>query len=182
MLISAERAAEIAVLFYDDIYRFSLSRLKNEDNASDVTHEVFLLFQEQYSGLEDDNIRAWLYAVADNKIKEKFREIARHEKERLLSIFTGETSTEIIFEMEEDNKITDEEIEKKKKSILDSLNDKELRLFELVYTKHMEYEELAKALDISENNARVRVHRLRAKIKERASYIFMAILLLFMRF
>ena len=80
------------------------------------------------------------------------------------------------------NKYFPEVIEEKKKSILDSLTEKELELFEMVYTKHMEYKELAKAFDISEHAVRARVYRLRLKIKERAAFIFMAILLLFMRF
>ena len=74
-----------------------------------------------------------------------------------------------------------EELEEKKQSILSSLNEKELELFEMVYTKHMEYAELAKALDISEHAVRSRVYRLRVKIKERASFMFMALLLLIMK-
>lgn len=137
-MISFERATEIANLYYNDIYHLCLSRLKKEENAADVTQEVFLLFQEKYEGLEDEYIKAWLYKVANNKIKEQFRAIAKREKE--------------------------------------------LELFEMVYTKHMEYKELAKAFDISEHAVRARVYRLRLKIKEKAAFIFMAILLLFMRF
>ena len=97
-------------------------------------------------------------------------------------MFGSQTSTDILYEMEEDNKVTPEELEEKKKSILSSLSEKELELFEMVYTKHMEYEELAKAFNISEHAVRTRVYRLRLKIKERIAFIFMAILLLFMRF
>ena len=183
MLISAERAAEVANLYYDDVYRLCLSRLKKEENAADVTQDVFLFFQEKYNELEDDHIKAWLYKVADNKIKEQFRAIAKREKELIFgAVFGSSTSTDILYEMEEDNKITPEEIEEKKKSILSSLTEKELELFEMVYTKHMEYKELAKAFDISEHAVRARVYRLRLKIKEKSSFVFMAILLLFMRF
>ena len=183
MLISAERAAEVANLYYDDVYRLCLSRLKKEENAADVTQDVFLFFQEKYNELEDDHIKAWLYKVADNKIKEQFRVIAKQEKELIFgAVFGSSTSTDILYEMEEDNKITPEEIEEKKKSILSSLTEKELELFEMVYTKHMEYKELAKAFDISEHAVRARVYRLRLKIKEKAVFVFMAILLLFMRF
>ena len=182
MLISFERATEIANLYYNDIYHLCLSRLKKEENAADVTQEVFLLFQEKYEGLEDEYIKAWLYKVANNKIKEQFRAIAKREKELIYgTVFNSQTSTDILYEMEEENKITPEEIEEKKNGILSSLSDKELELFEMVYTKHMEYEELAKAFDISEHAVRSRVYRLRLKIKERASFIFMAILLLFMK-
>ncbi|MBQ9849989.1 MAG: sigma-70 family RNA polymerase sigma factor [Clostridia bacterium] len=181
-MISFERATEIANLYYNDIYHLCLSRLKKEENAADVTQEVFLFFQEKYNELEDEYIKAWLYKVADNKIKEQFRAIAKREKELIYgTVFGSQTSTDILYEMEEDNKVTPEELEEKKKSILSSLSEKELELFEMVYTKHMEYKELAKALDISEHAVRARVYRLRLKIKEKAAFIFMAILLLFMR-
>ena len=182
MLISFERATEIADLYYDDVYHLCLSRIKREDDAADVTQEVFLFFQENYTDLEDEFIKAWLYAVANNKIKEQFRVIAKREKELIYgTVFGSQTSTDILYEMEEDNKVTPEELEEKKKSILSSLSEKELELFEMVYTKHMEYKELAKVFNISEHAVRSRVYRLRLKIKERAAFIFMAILLLFMK-
>lgn len=183
MLISFERATEIANLYYNDIYHLCLSRLKKEENAADVTQEVFLFFQEKYNELEDEYIKAWLYSVANNKIKEQFRVIAKREKELIYgTVFGSQTSTDIIYEMEEDNKVTSEELEGKKNSILSSLSEKELELFEMVYTKHMEYKELAKAFNVSEHAVRTRVYRLRLKIKEKATFIFMAILLLFMKF
>ena len=183
MLISFERATEIANLYYNDIYHLCLSRLKREEDASDVTQEVFLFFQEKYNELEDEYIKAWLYAVANNKIKEQFRAIAKREKELIFgTVFGSQTSTDILYEMEEDNKITPEELEEKKKSILSSLNEKELELFEMVYIKHIEYKELAKTFNISEHAMRTRVYRLRLKIKEKSTFIFMAILLIFMKF
>ncbi len=181
-LISLKRATEIADLYYDDVYHLCLSRLKREEEATDVTQEVFLFFQENCEELEDEFIKAWLYAVANNKIKEEFRHIARREKELIFgSVFGSGSSADILCEMEEDTKITSEEIEEKKASILSSLTERELELFEMVYVKHMEYEELAKALDTTEHAVRSRVYRLRLKIKERASFAFMALLLLLMK-
>lgn len=183
MLIGFERANEIANLYYNDIYHFCLSRLKEESDAADVTQEVFLFFQEKYDNLDDKYIKAWLYAVADNKIKEQFRKIAKREKELIYAaVFGFHISTDILYEMEEDNKITPEELEEKKKSILSSLTEKELELFELFYTKHLEYKELAKVLNVSEGAVRTRVYRLNLKLKEKAAFIFMAFLLIFMKF
>lgn len=182
MLISFERANEIANLYYNDIYHLCLLRLKIHEDAADVTQEVFLFFQEKYNELDDDYIKAWLYKVADNKIKEQFRAIAKREKELIFgTVFGSQTSTDILYEMEEDNKVTPEELEEKKKSILDSLTEKELELFEMFYTKHLEYKELAKVLNVSEGAVRTRVYRLNLKLKEKAAFIFMALLLLFMK-
>lgn len=183
MLISYERAEEIAKLYYDDVYHLCLARLKREEEAADITQEVFLFFQEQFSELDDIKIKAWLYSVANNKIKEKFRDIAKREKELIFGTqFGSSESADLVYEIELDNVISDKEIDEKKSSILKTLSDKELKLFEMVYTKHMEYEELAKALNITNSAARTRVSRLNAKIKERVTYAFMALLLLFMRF
>ncbi|MBE6819973.1 MAG: sigma-70 family RNA polymerase sigma factor [Ruminococcaceae bacterium] len=182
-MISAERAKEIADLYYGDVYHLCLSRLISEDDADEVTQEVFLFFQENCDGLDDKYIKAWLYAVANNKIKEQFRIIAKREKELIFGQVSGaDTSAEILYEIEEENKISAEEIEQKKKDILSSLSEAELKLFEMVYVKHMEYKELAAAFNISEHAVAARVFRLRMKIKERVSFVFMAVLLLFMRF
>ncbi len=183
MLISVERATEIAELYYDDVYHLCFSRLKKEEDAADVTQEVFLFFQEKHNELEDNYIKAWLYAVANNKIKEQFRSIAKREKELIFgTVFGSHASTDILYEIEEDINITQEKLEEKKKGILSSLTEKELELFEMVYVKHMKYEELAKTFNVSEQTMRTRVYRLKLSIKEKVSFIFMAILLLFMKF
>lgn len=182
-MISAERAKEIADLYYGDVYHLCLSRLGSEEDAHEVTQEVFLFFQEKCDQLEDGYMKAWLYAVANNKIKEQFRAIAKREKELLFGQVSGaDASADILYEMEEDNKISVEEIEGKKKEILSSLSETELKLFEMVYVKHMEYKELAEAFNISERAVRTRIYRLKLKIKEKASLIFMVILLFFMKF
>lgn len=181
-MISAERAAKIAEQYYNDVYRLCYSRLKSEEDAADVTQDVFLFFQENYDELEDTFLKAWLYAVANNKIKEQFREIAKREKELIFgTVFGWQPSTDELYEMMEENKVTPEELEQKKKDILSSLTEKELELFEMIYVKHKNYKELAKALNVSEHAIRTRVYRMRLKIKEKASFMFMAFLLIFMK-
>lgn len=181
-MVSAEYAKETAELYYEDIYHFCYVRLRKEADAHDVVQDVFLFFQENYGGLDDDNIKSWLFSVANNKIKEKFREIAKREKELILGTDYGVSEgADIVYETEQDYLIPDEEIEEKKKSILSQLTEKELKLFEMVYVKHLEYEELAKALDIAEGTARTRVYRLKNKIKEKVYYNLMVLLLLVMK-
>ena len=181
-MISAQRATEIAELYYDDIYHLCFSRLKSEPEAEDVTQEVFLFFQKNCNKLEDNFIKAWLFSVADKKIKEENRRVAKREKELILkTVFNIQTSADILYEIEENSKISDEELDEKKKSILASLNEKELELFHMIYTKNMEYTELAKALDVSEHAVRSRVYRLRLKIKKYISRMFMVLLLMLIR-
>lgn len=182
MLISHEKAVKIARLYYDDVYQLCLFRLKREEDAHDVTQKVFLLFQERCDELEEYKIKKWLYSVAERKIKEEFRDIAAREKELILGTVFGKcASTELVYELEIDNLISDEEIEEKKNSIISSLTEKELALFEMAYTKHMKYQEMAKELGISESALRTRICRLNLKIKQKVYFAFMVFLLLFMK-
>lgn len=181
-MIDCKRAEEIAGLYYDDIYHLCLFRLKKEEDAHDVTQEVFLFFQEHCDNLEDIQIKKWLYSVADKKIKEEFKKIAKREKELIFgTVFGKHSSAEIVYEMELDNTVSDKEIDEKKDDIIATLNEKEIRLFEMVYTKHMEYDELAKTLGVTINTARTRVYRLNIKIKKKVSFAFMVLLLLIMK-
>lgn len=178
-VISSERAKEIAVLYYDDVYHLCLSRLKRGTEASDVTQEVFLFFQEKYSDLDDASIKSWLFTVANNKIKEQFRHIVKREKELVLEEDEEpQIDIETLYNTSESEKIDDEELEEKKKKVISSLNEKEYELFEMVHVKHLGYEELARVFNVSEHTMRTRVYRLRLKIKEKASHMFMALLLL----
>ena len=121
-MISFKRAEEIAETYYDDIYRFCFSRIHNEEDASDVTQDVFLLFQEKYDGLNDEKIRAWLFSVANNKIKEKSRETAERERRLIFgNIYSLKSEDEPTYELECDGILTDEEIEK----IVDFIKEQE---------------------------------------------------------
>lgn len=181
-MISFERAEEIAEAYYDDVYRFCFSRIQNEEEASEVTQDVFLLFQEKCDELNDDKIRAWLYSVANNKLKEKSREIAEREKRLIFGITSGlKSEDELTYEMEYEENITDEEIDEKKSEIISSLSEKELELFMYVYSKHMKYSRLAETLGVSEASLRTRVSRLNAKIKAKVYRSFMVVLLVFMK-
>lgn len=181
-MITKERANEIAKLYYNNIYQLCYFRLHNEETACDVTQNIFLFFQEHCNELDDTEIKKWLYAVANIKIKEQFREIARREKEDLLGISSAfSSSAELVYEMELNSLLSDEEIEEKKKSILESLTEKELELFESVYIKHTKYAELAKTLGVSESTIKMRVYRLNIKIREKVYLAFMILLLLLMK-
>ena len=180
-MLSEKYAREITQIYYADIYHFCYLRLRDEDDAHDVAQEVFLVFQQKGETVEKEKIRAWLYSVANKKLKEKFREIAIREKELIFGFVESSTASELVYEIDENFQVSEEEIEKKKKSILAQLSEKELELFEMVYVKRKKYDEVSKELGISENTLRVRVLRLKNKIKSKVSYAFMAMLLLIMR-
>ena len=68
----AERFAGLFRDHYQAINAFCLRRLEDED-ADDVTAEVFITTWDRLADVDSDDVRAWLYAVARNKVAHRWR-------------------------------------------------------------------------------------------------------------
>lgn len=120
--------------YYEEIYLFCLRKVNyNEHLAKDLVQNVFLLLLERHDGLTNTNLRAWLYSVADKKIKEAYKKEAKNQK--FLSI--DHSDQEIPCDSDPltllENSITGDEIAHGKTEVLNSLAPKEMELYENLY-------------------------------------------------
>ena len=77
-MITKERAEEISREYYDKVFRYCMSISKsNYEDSLEITQEVFLVFSQKLSELEDDIIEHWLLAVAKKKAYDE--QLARAE-------------------------------------------------------------------------------------------------------
>ncbi len=176
MLINKSKLNSIAGQYYDDIYRFCLYRLKNSDDAKDITQEVFLLFKEKENELIDNHIRSWLFSVAERKIKEEYKRRKRDSHITYLDELVP-YNDEILTEFEEIDFISDEEIEATKAEILSKLSPDEQLLFKFIYQEKLKYNEIARLLGVSEKTINVRAFRMRLKITKMARVAFLILLI-----
>ncbi|MBE0446787.1 MAG: sigma-70 family RNA polymerase sigma factor [Actinobacteria bacterium] len=67
------------------IYRYCLFRMNSDQDAEDITAEVFVRFLENYDKVEQDRILAWLFTVAGNLCIDRYRKATRlgHLEEQL---------------------------------------------------------------------------------------------------
>ena len=64
---------------YDKIYRYCYFKLKNQQQAEDVTQEAFLRFLESSHYKDDGRPLAYLYTIAKNLCMDEFRRIKTEE-------------------------------------------------------------------------------------------------------
>lgn len=65
-MIDNETCEMVINRFYNDVYNFCLSRLKNTYAAEDCTQEVFLTLFRKRGRLDfSEKFRSWLYSTAD---------------------------------------------------------------------------------------------------------------------
>ncbi|NMP37419.1 MAG: sigma-70 family RNA polymerase sigma factor [Clostridiales bacterium] len=174
-MINKADAQRIALKYYSDIYSFCISKLNNTDVASDVTQDVFLFFQEKGDVLEDYNIRAWLYSVAEKKLHEKIREMYTKAPlsydDELCPMIPPVPFEELYEEMA----LSDTDVETVKHKLLKKLTPEEQELFNMLYKKHLSNTHISQKLGISEGALSVRSARLRIKIKNLAKIAFLLI-------
>ena len=166
----------IAAAYYEEIYLFCLRKVNYDEHlARDLVQDVFLLLLERHGGLTNTNLLAWLYSVADKKIKEAYKKEKKNQK--LFSIDHSNQEipcdSDILTLLE--NSITDDEIAHGKTQVLSSLAPKEMELYTKIYMEHKQYHTIATELQTTEKAIRLRAFRLRKRMKELSKIIFSSI-------
>lgn len=134
--------------YYNTIFKYCHSKLKNEHNAKDCTQEVFFtLFKKLKTIRITEDIDNWLYKTADYKIKEFKRKNIQNE-ELTEDLFTN------YFDSLEDNLI---------KSLL---NTDDYNLLIDFYILGKSTNELSQELGITKKAVYQRMYRIRNSLIE----------------
>ena len=149
--------------YFNEIFAFIYKRTCDTDITGDITSNVFLkamlnLKTYKFRGIP---FSAWLYRIAVNEVNSYFRET---KKERTISI--EESNIENLLH---DVGISDNLEEKSEIiiNLLSELPDKKMQLIELRFFENRSYEEIAQILAISISSAKVKVHRILNKFKNK---------------
>jgi RNA polymerase sigma-70 factor (ECF subfamily) len=159
-----EEAANFAPLYekyYESILRFIHKRIDDKDNALDITSQVFLkamsnLNKYEYRGVP---FSSWLYRIANNEV---VTFIKKNEEKRCVNIDTTGVH-EIVDDME--TFLVEQQHEKLTK-IISNLPEDDLQLIEMRFFEKRAFKEIGEILDITENNAKVKVYRVIDKLKK----------------
>lgn len=142
------------------------------DCIDDCMQDVFLaLITAVHDEKEITNHKAWLTKVTVNKINDIYREEnKKNETQVSLDEETGTLVEDFDYSYTED--ITEKELDKHLETILDSLTDDEKSLIEDFYQKKLSGREIAEKRDITENNLRQQIFRLKRKVIKKVKEIF----------
>ena len=148
--------------YYNDVFRFCLSRL-NEADAKDVTQEVFIVLQEKKDILTySSSIKFWLMDVASKKIHEEYRAQQKNYYEELSEDDLTVESIEALFK---ENQYSDERIQMLKQRVLSTLKEDEFELYIKAVNEHKSYIQIAQEMNLSRDAVSTRLSRLRKKLK-----------------
>lgn len=137
---------EIYEFYHAKIFRFSISYLKNEDDAYDIVQDVFIKIWENRLQLKKDtNFDAFLFTVAKNTVLSLFRKRATEQKFKNNLDMPNESEPDAI-----ENDIDFDLLKKKYEKLLDKLPPKRKEVFVLSREKGLTNKEIAEIKGIAE--------------------------------
>ncbi|MEO6167821.1 MAG: sigma-70 family RNA polymerase sigma factor [Chitinophagales bacterium] len=149
---------------YREIFLFIYRRTDDEDVSADIAQQVFL---KALQGIDKYTYRgipfsAWLYRIASNEVMQHFRD---QQKFRIVSI-ENEGVNEI---MEEDYGHLEVAKREALFAAIKKLNAADLEMIEMRFFEKRSFKEIGDIKGITENNAKVKVHRILERVRNSIS-------------
>jgi RNA polymerase sigma-70 factor, ECF subfamily len=134
------------------IYRFLYSRLGNQEEAEDLTSEVFLKAVRQLEPQRDDaSVQAWLYQVARTTLADYWRRRSRVPQDPLGYLDIPDPSGTAVR--------PDEAAARMARWLLEQLPERYREVLTLRFLRGYSIKETAEAMGITENHAKVLQYR-----------------------
>lgn len=149
--------------YFGQIFRFVFARVGDKQTTADVVQQVFFKAMKGLAGYKSGSVpfSAWLYRIAVNEIADFFTDASRN---RLV-----QASVQQLHDMELGISLTtasdtEQNIELIQR-VLAQLPSDDLLLIELRFFEAKSFREIGDILNITENNAKVRLYRLLDSVK-----------------
>jgi RNA polymerase sigma-70 factor (ECF subfamily) len=148
--------------FGNFVYRLAWRMLRHEQDAEEVTQEVFLqVFKKLQYFRQESSLKTWIYRIAVNVTLNHRKKMSRDRK-RLATYRDQEVPQQANQDVDRD--VFKQDYQKAIDRLLSHLNPEQRICIVLRSLENMSYEEIAQALDINVNTVRSRVMRAREKM------------------
>jgi len=147
--------------YYKQIFGYLYQRMEDKDTAFDLTSQVFLKALTNIGRYEFKGVpfASWLYRIAHSELMQLFRE---QKNKRCINADIGD----LRFICEEAQEFYLEEYIPLLKKVISELDPEDCQMVELRFFERRAFKEIGEIMDITENNAKVRMYRILEKLKK----------------
>lgn len=159
--------------FHGKLYFFVLKNVGDKHTAEDITEDSFLASMEGIGSLkEPEHYETWLHSIAFNKCRMYFRQKGREDN---ISLDDENVSKDIHADdtvMLPEDYADSKELKRSLKKVIEGLKPEQRSAVILYYYDGMPLKKVSEILEISENTAKQKLFKARAKIKKEIERIF----------
>lgn len=147
------------------LYYFLLKLSGSHQLAEDLTQETFVRATVSLSFYQQEDVRAWLFKVARNAYLDEWRRRQRRKWVPFADyLFSGEEMVSP-YDLPEDEAIK-EETSRDLQELLSYLPEQYRTILHLREVEQFSYQEICEALDLSESQVKVTIHRARKRLAQ----------------
>jgi RNA polymerase sigma-70 factor, ECF subfamily len=164
LVSEAQRDPQAFSKLYDKywlpLYRFIFQRIADDDAVKDIAQQVMIKALKNIKSYRSEGFAfsSWLFRIAISEISNA---VKKDKTERALRAQTVELE-----HLNDDLESDQSELRMGLlKAMLDRLSESELELIEMRYFEKRKLKDVAEILEISEGNAKVKMHRIMTKMK-----------------
>lgn len=159
--VDPERFGPLYDKYYKQIFGYVYQRMEDKDSAFDITSQVFLkaltnINRYEYKGVP---FASWLFRIAHSEVMQLFRD---QKNKRAINADVGDLKN--IYEEVQEPFF--EEYLPALQQMIKQLPEDDLQMIELRFFEHRPFKEIAEILNITENNAKVRMYRILERLKK----------------
>lgn len=148
--------------YKDLVFTLTLRMLKNREEAEEVSQDTFIKVYKSLNKFKGDSkFSTWIYKVAYNACLDRIKKNKKFLNDVSIDTFTTNQIKSI------DNALDNLEIKEREKAIqscMDLLPSDDSFLLTLYYFEELSLDEIAKIMQITPNNVKVKLFRSRNKL------------------
>jgi RNA polymerase sigma-70 factor (ECF subfamily) len=147
--------------YYKQIFGYVYQRMDCKDTAFDVTAQVFLKALTNINRYEFKGVpfASWLFRIAHSEVMQLFRD---QKNKRAINADVGD----LRHIYEEVSEPFFEEYIPALQQLIKQLPEEDLQMIEMRFFEQRPFKEIAEILNITENNAKVRMYRILERLKK----------------
>lgn len=153
--------SELFNMFYNDVYAYSLSMLKNEVLAEEIVQDVFLNIWLHRDRLNPDlSFKSYVFTITRNLTFNLISKVANSHKLKEEVFYTSQKSYNPI-----EDSLAEADYDAIKNKAIEQLPPKRRAIFEMSRNEEMSYEEISKELNISVSTVKGQMSKALAEIR-----------------
>ncbi|QED46096.1 RNA polymerase sigma factor [Cytobacillus dafuensis] len=157
-----KKIIEIYRLYYLDVYRFLTCFTGNQNDAEDLTQEVFIRVLNNLSNFSPGNLKTWIFSIAKHTAVDHYR------KKKFSSIFSDGFFKQMVSnDLEPNNLIEQNEMKKLVHTAISKLKPNYRAVVILRGINEFSIKETSEILQCSESKVKVDYHRALKELKKK---------------
>lgn len=164
-----EKFTELYDKYFDKVYQFFFFRLRNEQDAEDLTSLTFERIYKNLQSYEERgfSVAAWIFTIARNLMIDFFKKNSI-QIDSIEDLPVSKEPSKQFNIADLDRKLLQDELWE----VINTLPDKQKMVWSLKLTKDLSHGDIAEIMGTNENHVNVLIHRSTKILKQRLSHLY----------